>query len=142
MQHEDAEVSDLVVILKQECAEKFDDTVAALKRMGMEIESTDPDDGEVEGTIGADKVGEIRKWECVQYVRVDFTYIADYPPGDPRNQDPSEAVEEDSGRLKLSIRRLCLGKNAVEPAHIVKLRHAVMEIDEIKIQAILPQDFA
>jgi hypothetical protein len=96
MQHEDAEVSDITVILKPNCAEKMDETVAALKGLGMKIEETDPDNGVVEGTVGTDKLSEIRKWDCVQYVRVEFSYIADYPPGDPRNLDPPEKVEEDS----------------------------------------------
>jgi hypothetical protein len=96
MPHEDAEVSDIVVILKQSCAEDMGKAVAELKKLGMEIESTDADNGAVEGTVGADKVATIRKWECVQYVRVDFTYVADYPPGDPRNLDPPESADEDS----------------------------------------------
>jgi hypothetical protein len=91
----DAEVSDVVIVLNQDCAEKLDETVSALKKMGMEVEQTDADNGVVEGTIAAGKVAEVRKWPCVQYVRVEFTYVADYPPGDPRNLDPPGATELD-----------------------------------------------
>jgi hypothetical protein len=96
MEHEDAEVSDILVVLKAECAEKLGPTVDALKKLGMEVENTDADNGVIEGTLPTDKLAEIRKWECVQYVRVDFTYIADYPPGDPRNQDAAEEATGDS----------------------------------------------
>ena len=96
MEHQDAEVSDVIIVLKAECCDKLDETADELKKLGMEIEKTDADNGIVEGTLGADKVGTIRKWPCVDYVRVDFTYIADYPPGDPRNLDPPEELMEDS----------------------------------------------
>lgn len=96
MEHEDAEVSDVVVILKPECAEKLDATADALRKLGMEVENTDANNGVVEGTIPTDKIAAVKKWECVQYVRVEFTYIADYPPGDPRNLDPVGEESEDS----------------------------------------------
>jgi hypothetical protein len=98
MEHRDEEVSDVMVILKRECAEgKFDEAVAELKKMAMEIDEADADHGMVQGTIRADKLGVIRKWPCVEYVRVDFTYIADYPPDDPRNLDQPDdsAVDEE-----------------------------------------------
>jgi hypothetical protein len=97
MEHRDAEVSDVVVILKRECAEgKFDETVSALKNMQMAIDETDADNGMVQGTIQAEKLDVVRKWPCVEYVRVDFTYIADYPQGDTRNQDePDDSSVDD-----------------------------------------------
>ena len=97
MEHRDAEVSDIVVVLKSECAEqKLDEIVAALKKLGMEIENTDADNGVVEGALDAQKVADVKKWVCVEYVRVEFTYIADYPPDDPRNLDPVGEEGEDS----------------------------------------------
>lgn len=82
----------MIVILKRECADgKFDETVQALAKMSMVVDETDPNTGSVQGTICADKVDAIRKWPCVEYVRVDFTYIADYPQGDPRNKDQADA---------------------------------------------------
>jgi hypothetical protein len=95
MEHRDAEVSDIVIVLKTECAEKMDETLAALKGLGMEVEETDDANGVVEGTIDAGKLAEIRKWPCVEYVRVEFTYIADYPAGDKRDRDGAEADEPD-----------------------------------------------
>src|SRR5665213_397326 len=97
MQHRDAEVSDVVIVLKSECAaEKLPQTTDALKKLGMEIESIDEGNGVVCGTVDAGKVEEIRKWPCINYVRVESTYIADYPANDPRNQDPAEEPNEDS----------------------------------------------
>ncbi len=96
MEHQDAEVSDVIMVLKPECAEKLDDTAAALRKMGMEIEKTDGDNGVIEGTIGADKLDEIRKWPCVEYVRVDFTYVASYPADVPPNQAPAPGATEES----------------------------------------------
>jgi hypothetical protein len=95
MEHRDAEVSDITVVLKAECAEKLDETVAALKGLGMEVEESDADNGVVEGTIDAGKLAEIKKWPCVEYVRVEFTYIADYPPGDARDKDGVETDAPD-----------------------------------------------
>ena len=95
MDHQDAEVSDITIVLKAECAEKLDASAAELKKLGMEIDETDADNGVIEGTIGADKVADVKKWPCVEYVRVEFTYVADYPPGDPRNLDPVE-FDDDS----------------------------------------------
>lgn len=97
MEHRDAEVSDITVVLKPECAEgKLDETVAALKKAGMAVENTDGDNGVVEGTLDAQKVAEIKGWPCVEYVRIEFTYIADYPQGDARNLDPVGDEGEDS----------------------------------------------
>lgn len=90
MEHRDAELSDITVVLKAECAEKLDDTVAELRKLEMEIDQTDADNGIVEGTVRADKLANIRSFPCVQYVRVEFTYIADYPSDDPRNLDPAD----------------------------------------------------
>lgn len=95
MEHQDAEVSDVVVVLRAECAEKLDETTQSLVKMGMQIEKTDSDNGVIEGTIGTDHVQSVKKWPCVEYVRIDFTYIADYPPGDPRNLDPVDTDDND-----------------------------------------------
>ncbi len=44
----------------------------------------------MEGTIETIKVKSLQTLEFVKYVRTVFNYIADYPPGDPRNLDPDE----------------------------------------------------
>jgi hypothetical protein len=94
MNHEDAEVSDITVILKKDCADKFDQSVTELRKLQMTIEETDEENGVVTGTVGADKLPHIRASPCVEYVRVDFTYVADYPPGDARNQDPPDKGDD------------------------------------------------
>ena len=40
-----------------------------------------------EGTVDASKIHQIDDFPGVAYVRSVFTYIADYPPGDPRDLD-------------------------------------------------------
>jgi hypothetical protein len=97
MPHQDAEVSDITIVLKKECAEKFYETVEQVQKLEMTVESTDADNGVIEGTILADKLGHIRAWPCVEYVRVDFTYIADSPPGGSRNQDTDDEPEVSIG---------------------------------------------
>lgn len=87
MNHHDATIADIVVCLTSAYADRLDDAVAQLKAVGMEVCSADDDNSVVEGTINADQLGALRELDCVSYVRNVFTYIADYPPGDPRDLD-------------------------------------------------------
>lgn len=92
MENQESEVSDIVVIINKECADKIDETVDALKRLEMQIENIDHENGVIEGTLVADKVAPVRKWPCVSYVRVEFTYVAEHPAGNPPD---TESTEED-----------------------------------------------
>ena len=58
-----------------------------LKAAGLEVSRVDDDLSVVEGTIEASRTHDLQKIECVRYVRSVFTYLADYPPGDPRDRD-------------------------------------------------------
>jgi hypothetical protein len=69
-------MSDVFVVLEAKCAEKLDDAVRELKKLGMHVTATDPNDGVVEGTIPTDKLVQLKQWDCVADVRIDFTYIA------------------------------------------------------------------
>jgi len=51
----------------------------------MDIRNVDENESVVEGSIDATKVKALEKLPCVEYVRVTFTYEAEYPPGDPRD---------------------------------------------------------
>ena|SRR2546423_9998689 len=85
--HHDAYISDIVVVFDESAENRFDDVVAELKAHGMQIASADPNNGVIEGTVDASKIHEIDDLPGVAYVRSVFTYVADYPPGDPRDLD-------------------------------------------------------
>jgi hypothetical protein len=85
--YQDAYISDVVVVFdaSQECP--FDRVLEQVKSMGMAVANADKDSCVIEGTVDAGKVRAIDDLPGVEYVRTVFTYIADYPPGDPRDQD-------------------------------------------------------
>jgi hypothetical protein len=92
MNHLDAAITDVVVILDGKWTSRISDAEAALKSAGMTIDHTDDANGVVEGSIDAYKAHELEQLDCVDYVRKVFTYYADYPRGDARDQDAYEEV--------------------------------------------------
>jgi hypothetical protein len=88
--HEDAEITEIVIVLAGAGENKMADAAAKLKAVGMEIDRTDEDNCIVEGEIETCKLDALRKLDCVNYVRTVMTYIADYPKGDPRDKDGPE----------------------------------------------------
>ncbi len=92
MDHRDALISNITVVVDSSLADHdMKAAVDRLKSMGMEIDSVDEDNGVVEGVIEAAKVRGIEKMEGIDYVRTQYSYIADYPPGDPRDRDTQPA---------------------------------------------------
>lgn len=83
----DAQMADIVVILDQKWEDNLAGAVEQLRASGMAIRNTDDDNSVVEGTIESAKLGTLEKLACVDYVRTVFTWIADYPPGDPRDRN-------------------------------------------------------
>lgn len=79
----DARISDVMVTLDKRF--KNGEAIEQLKKAGLEI--ADPGDGQavIEGLIDVNKVRDLEKLDCVDYVRTVFTYWADYPAGDPRD---------------------------------------------------------
>ncbi len=90
--HQDAEITEMIVVIDKRWEDKLQEAVEQLKAVGMEIFTVDDDKSVIEGSAESNKVAGIEKLECVDYVRRVMTYIADYPPGDPRDKD---GVEED-----------------------------------------------
>ena len=88
--HSDAEITEVVIVLTAPYENRMAEAVEKLKAAGMEIDRTDDDNDIVEGTIESWKIDALRKVDCVNYVRTVMTYIADYPPGDPRDKDGAE----------------------------------------------------
>jgi hypothetical protein len=96
MNHHDAEISDVVVVLQDIDEQRVKEVIDQLKTAGLQISSMDQDTGTIEGSVDAAKVGELKKIKGVSYVRSVMTYTADYPPGDPRDLDGKEETYEDS----------------------------------------------
>src|SRR5258706_12963076 len=87
MNFNDATMSDITVVLDKRWEDNLAGAVEDLKKSGMEIRNADDDNSVVEGVIESSRVAGLQKLDCVDYVRTTFTWIADYPPGDPRDQD-------------------------------------------------------
>jgi hypothetical protein len=83
----DAYLSDVVVVLDELTTERTQQIVEKLTAAGLDVSRVDDDASVVEGTIEATKVHALHGVECVRYVRVVFTYEANFPPGDPRDRD-------------------------------------------------------
>lgn len=96
MNHHDAEISDVVVVLQDIEEQRAKEVIEQLKTAGLQVSSIDNDTGTIEGSVDAGKVGELKKIKGVSYVRSVMTYTADYPPGDPRDLDGKEETYEDS----------------------------------------------
>lgn len=91
----DAQMSDITVVLDKRWEHNLADAVSQLKNQGMSIRNADDDQSVVEGVIEAGKVHDLQKLDCVDYVRTTFTWIADYPPGDPRDRDRCQRDVDD-----------------------------------------------
>jgi len=85
--HQDAYISDVVVVVDTCEGRTFDDVLNQVKQCGLDVRDIDPDNCTIEGSVDAGKVKTIDDLPGVEYVRSVFTYVADYPPDDPRDQD-------------------------------------------------------
>lgn len=95
MNHHDAEMTDVVIVFDCKGKEPIEDAVRRLRELGMEVCEVNADEGVVEGNIDSTKVPELKTLPGVCYVRSVFSYVADYPPGDPRDKDGVEPASED-----------------------------------------------
>ena len=87
MRHHDAYMSDVTVVLDKRWENDLAGAVKILEAAGLAVRSADDDNGVVEGTIEHAKVHDLQKLDAVDYVRTTFSWIADYPAGDPRDLD-------------------------------------------------------
>jgi hypothetical protein len=94
MKHRDASMSDITIVLRPEFGDRIDEVVKRLNDAGVGIANVNSDVGAIEGSIESNRVHEIERMDCVDAVRTTFTYIADYPAGDPRDQDGAEDPDE------------------------------------------------
>jgi hypothetical protein len=95
MNFNDAQMSDITVVLDKRWEDNLAGAVELLKQHGVDVRSADDDNSVVEGVCETAKVNAIEKLDCVDYVRTTFTWIADYPAGDPRDQDKVNRDIED-----------------------------------------------
>ena len=90
MSFRDAHMSDITVVLDKRWENDLAGAVEILKQSGVAVRSADDDTSVVEGVIETAKVHDLQKLDCVDYVRTTFTWIADYPAGDPRDLDKTD----------------------------------------------------
>ena len=90
MNHHDADIAEVIVVLAEQGQAPVDSAVTKLKGCGLEVVDVNVEEGVVEGSCDASKVSDLKKVPGVSYVRSVFTYTADYPAGDPRDQDGCE----------------------------------------------------
>jgi len=86
-------MSDITIVLRAEFAERMQEVLKQLNEAGVGITNVNEDVGAVEGSVETVRVAMIQKMEFVDAVRTTFSYIADYPAGDPRDQDGPEVDE-------------------------------------------------
>jgi hypothetical protein len=80
-------MSDVTVVLDKRWENDLAGAVKQLQDAGLQVRSANDDNSVVEGVIESAKVHDLQKMGCVDYVRTTFTWIADYPAGDPRDKD-------------------------------------------------------
>lgn len=94
MEHQDEEISDVVVVLECTTEVEIDAAIDKLKAMGLTVDEIDYENAVVEGNIEADLVKKLHTVPTVKHVRSVFSYTADFPTGDPRDKDGPELEDE------------------------------------------------
>ena len=87
MDHRDALMSEVIVNYDETPENPAKAIIEKLVALGLTITDEDPTDGSLEGTVAANKLPEVHAVVGVKYVRITMEYVADYPAGDPRDQD-------------------------------------------------------
>lgn len=83
----DAYLSEVVVVLDDLTTEQTAEVVQRLQAAGLDVSSVNDEQSLVEGTIDAARAHDLKAVRNVRYVRIVFTYAANFPPGDPRDRD-------------------------------------------------------
>jgi hypothetical protein len=83
----DAQMSDVTVVLDKRYESRLAEAIEMLKQAGLDVRTADDDRGLIEGVIEAQRAHDLQKLDAVDYVRITFTWVADYPVGDPRDKD-------------------------------------------------------
>jgi hypothetical protein len=91
MEHRDQSISEVTIVIRPAFAARMSDVMEQLNEAGVGIINVNEDVGAVEGSCESNRVCVIERMEFVEAVRTTFSYIADYPPGDPRDADGVES---------------------------------------------------
>lgn len=83
----DTYVSEIIAVIDEKHSDDLATIVEQLKDAGVDVSNVNEDEHVIEGCVESRKLKEIGKLPGVEYVRTVFTYAANYPPGDPRDQD-------------------------------------------------------
>lgn len=96
MSSRDRLMTAVVLTLDAAYAERMPEALDMLKGVDFHVETADDDNSVVEGTLPADRLPDLKQLPCVEYVRQEMTWVADYPEGDPRDRPdphPGEPAE-------------------------------------------------
>jgi hypothetical protein len=94
MNHHDAEMTDVVVVLDCKDPESVDAATKGLKELGLSVSDVNREAGVIEGSIESNHVPQLKNVPGVTYVRSIFSYTADFPVGDPRDKDLADDSDE------------------------------------------------
>src|SRR5580704_8088989 len=72
MNHHDAEITDVVIVLEDKSSCSIDESITRLKALGLEVVDVNVDECVIEGSIDTAQVGELKKVPGVSYVRSVF----------------------------------------------------------------------
>ena len=92
MIHKETEITEVVIVINETYCGKLNEAVEQLKPLGLEVFSTDEEEGIVTGSIETYKLPTLEKAVSVNYVRLVQTYIADFPVKEGAD---SSSVDED-----------------------------------------------
>lgn len=96
MNHSEAEMSDVLVVLDVKGQEAAEKAVEGLKAAGLEVVDVNGDEGVIEGSIEAAKVSDLKHLSGVCYVRSVFNYTADHPLEDSCDREKNQDEESDA----------------------------------------------
>jgi hypothetical protein len=76
---QDKYFTEVVIILEPLDDEQMKRVVSELQSRGLRVDSVDNDNSVVEGTIESSRLHDIESAPSVDYVRQEFTYVAEFP---------------------------------------------------------------
>jgi hypothetical protein len=94
MAHQEAELSDVIVVLVDEPGMPTPDAADKLRNLGLAVSHIDQANGVVEGAIETAKIQLLRQLKFVKYVRNVFNYIAEGPDNLDNDGDLSSEADD------------------------------------------------
>ena len=94
MNHRDQSMSEVMIVLRSEYVSRFEEILEQLTESGAMICSVDQELGSIVASCESNRIVLIENMEFVQAIRTTFSYLADYPAGDPRDTDGLDRAPE------------------------------------------------